>query len=575
MKWSKALIPTLKEEPAEAETIAHKLMLRAGLVRKVAAGIYEWLPLGLRALKKIEAIVREEMDRINGQEVLLPAIHPLALWEASGRWDLFGPQMFRLVGQEGQMDYVLGSTHEVIVTDLVGREVKSYRRLPLLLYQIQTKFRNELRPRFGLIRTRELIMMDAYSFHADEKSLQETYERIKQAHCRIFERCGLKFLVVEADSGPFGGANSHEFMVPTPLGEDEVVNCAACGFAANREKAEGTELPGNSSEPEDRMREVSTPGMKTVEEVARFLKVGPDRLVKTLLYRTGQGAVACLVRGDGEVNELKLKRLLGTEDVVLADEKTIEKVSGAPLGFTGPVGLRDVRLLVDLSLKNMKNLVAGANKKDAHLANVNPGRDFPAGEWVDLRTVRENDPCPRCSRPLVILPVTEIDHIFNLGTVYSRTLGATFLDEGGKEKPMIMGCYGIGISRTVAAIIEQNHDEAGIAWPVPVCPYQVLVLALNADSAEVMGAAEEIYRSLEAEGIETLFDDRDERAGVKFKDAELIGIPVRVVVGKKYLTDRVVEIKRRRDGKAVFAAAAEAVAACRKLLEEAGSDRSS
>lgn len=567
MRWSRALIPTLKEDPTEAETAAHKLMLRAGLVRKVAAGVYEWLPLGLKVLKKIQNIVREEMDRIGGQEVLLPALHPLELWRQSGRWDLFGPSMFRLMSAEGQLDYVLGSTHEVIITDLVKREVKSYRRLPLLLYQIQTKFRNELRPRFGLIRTRELIMMDAYSFHADEESLRRTYEDVRRAHCRIFERCGLNFMVCEADSGPFGGASSHEFMVPTNSGEDTVVSCKSCGYAANREKAECLPLEGNSREPEEPMKEVRTPDMKTIEQVTGFLKVGPERLVKTLLYRLGSQVIACLIRGDCEVNELKLKRLLGTEKVALADEKTIEEVSGAPLGFTGPVDLKGVRLIADQAVRRMKNMVVGANKKDAHLINVNVPRDFSVDEWVDLRSVKEKDRCARCGQPVEIAAATEIDHIFNLGTTYSESLGATFLDEEGKENPMIMGCYGIGVSRVVAAVIEHNRDDSGIIWPLSLSPYQILILALNADQTEVMSAAEEIYHGLKDRGMEVLFDDRDERAGVKFKDAELIGISLLLVVGRKYLSEGVVEIRVRRTGEVVTVAREKAAAESQKMLD--------
>lgn len=571
MKWSQALIPTLKEDPAEAETPAHKLMLRAGLVRKVSAGVYDWLPLGFRVLKNVERIVREEMDGIGGQQLLLPAIHPLELWRASGRWDLFGPSMFRLSTQEGELDYVLGATHEVIITDLVRREVKSYRKLPLLLYQIQTKFRNELRPRFGLIRTRELVMMDAYSFHRNKESLEETYEEVRKAHCRIFERCGLKYRVVEADSGPFGGAGSHEFMVPTDSGEDRIVHCASCGYAANMEKAECAALEGNSGDGEAPMKEVRTPGIKTVEKVTGFLKVGPEQLVKTLLYQMDSSEViACLVRGDCEVNETKLRRLLRTDDVVLADEKTIEEVSGAPVGFTGPVKLENVRLIADNSVRNIKNMVVGANKNDAHLINVNEGRDFSVNEWVDLRVVKEGDVCPHCGRETVMQPVIEIDHIFDLGTTYSSALGCTFLDEKGEEKPMVMGCYGIGVSRVVAAVIEHNHDSRGIVWPVSLSPYQVLILALNADQPGLTEVAEEIYRGFKEKGIEVLLDDRDERAGVKFKDAELIGIPVQVIIGKKFLAEGTLEIKERGSDKVTRVKKNEVITASQKVLDSIG-----
>jgi prolyl-tRNA synthetase len=545
------LIPTLKEAPSDAEIVSHQLMVRAGMVRKVAAGIYTLLPLGLRAIRRVERIVREEMDRAGAQELFMPTVIPAELWQTSGRWDAYGKELLRVKDRHNR-EFCLGPTHEEVITDLVGREVRSYRDLPLNLYQIQTKFRDEIRPRFGLMRGREFMMKDAYSFHATEEDAEREYKKMYDTYCRIFERCGLDFRPVEAETGNIGGSFSHEFMVLAETGEDAVVGCTKCTYGANVERAEAGyshECDAGSSEKLDSIERVSTPGMKSVEEVSAFLKVSPHCLIKTLIYNSDMGVVAALVRGDYDLNEAKLLRELGAAWIELADEETVVKTTGAPSGFAGPVGLK-CTIIADHSVKGIVNGVTGANDADAHLINVNPNRDFTVKSFSDLRVVVDGDDCPRCDGNLSIRRGIEVGHVFKLGTKYSNSMGATFLDEEGKQQPMIMGCYGIGIGRTVAACIEQNHDENGIAWPLPMAPFQVTILPLTAREKEVTEEAERLYREITALGVDVLLDDRDERAGVKFNDAELLGTPIRIVIGKKGLKEGGVEIKGRTEQEA-------------------------
>lgn len=547
MRYSRMLIPTLKEAPSDADVVSQILMTRSGMIRKVAAGIYDLLPLGQKVIRKVEGIVRAEMDASGAQEVLLPMVTPAELWRESGRWDEYGSELLRIKDRHDR-DFCLGPTHEEVITALVRGEVRSYRDLPLNLYQIATKFRDEIRPRFGLMRGREFIMKDAYSFHADDDSAEWEYRNMFDTYTRIFERCGLEFRAVEAETGAIGGSFSHEFMVLADTGEDAIASCTSCDYAANTERAEvrkpaGAEpAPGEEKTPE----EVSTPGKKSVEEVAGFLKTAPANLIKTLIYVTERGPVAALVRGDFDLNEPKLKRALDCKTLDLADDDTVKEATGAPTGFAGPVGL-EVPVFADWSVREMVSAVTGANKADTHLINVNPHRDFKAA-YGDLRVAVEGDRCPRCEGTLSIRRGIEVGHIFKLGTRYSEAMGATFLDEGGKERPMIMGCYGIGVGRTAAAAIEQNHDDAGIVWPAPLAPFACEVLPLNVNNPEVLAAAEGIYDELAAAGVEVLLDDRDERAGVKFKDADLLGIPFRVVVGDRGLKEGLVEVKARSGG---------------------------
>jgi len=549
MLLSKYLLPTLKEIPREAEIPSHQLMIRSGIMRQLASGIYEWLPLGLRVLHKVENIIREEMDSIGAQEVSLPAMQPRELWEESGRWDFYGKELIRLKDRN-RRDFCLGPTHEEVITDLVRREVRSYKELPLLLYQFQTKFRDEIRPRFGVIRAREFYMKDAYSFDATDKNAETSYNNVFETYSRIFQRCGLKFRSVEAQTGAIGGAFSHEFMVIADTGEEIIVSCK-CGYAANLEKAEGVppaKVGGKAGKRSGlkELEEVETKNMKTVEEVGKFLKEKPDKFIKTLVYKTNGECVIVMVRGDHEVNESKVKSYLGVNEIFLADEKTIKEVTGAPLGFAGPVGLKiKCKLLADYSVEGIVNGVTGANKKDYHLKNININRDYSVDEILDLRRAKEGDVCPKCGKTLEFSRGIEVGHTFKLGTKYSKTLRATFLDKDGKEKYFVMGCYGIGVSRIVAAAIEQGHDQNGIIWPLPIAPFQVLILPVNYEHEKIRTISNRIYKQLESAGYEVLMDDRDERAGVKFKDADLIGIPIRVTVGEKTLAKNIVEVKLR------------------------------
>ncbi len=543
-RYSELFLPTLREDPAEAEVVSHRLMFRAGMIRKLAAGIYSYLPMGLRVIRKVEAIIREEMNRAGAQEVLLPAVQPADLWKESGRWDFYGKELLRF-RDRNERECCLGPTHEEVITDLVRREIQSYRQLPLNLYQIQTKFRDEIRPRFGVMRAREFIMKDAYSFDADDAGAEESYRKMYEAYTRIFRRCGLDFVAVEADTGAIGGSFSHEFMVLAESGEDEVAACAACGYGANVERAEvrppdpvAPEVPPGPPET------VDTPDRRTIEEVAGFLGVGPEALIKTILFETDKGVVAACVRGDHEVNPVKVKNAVGANTVEMASEETVRRVTGAPVGFAGPAGL-DVPVYVDHALRGGAGYVAGANQADRHARNVVPGRDFAVAAWADLRTIRAGDPCPRCGEPVAVKRGIEVGHIFKLGTKYSEAMNATYLDRDGRERLLVMGCYGIGVGRTVAAAIEQNHDEDGIIWPVPIAPWEVLILPIQMKDERTRELADRIAADLEARGVDVLLDDRDERPGVRFKDADLIGVPLRITLGPRGLKEGVAEVRER------------------------------
>lgn len=548
MYYSKLLIPTLREDPGEAEVISHRLMLRAGMIRKLAAGIYNYLPLGYRVLRKIENIVREEMDRAGAQEIFMPMVLPAELWQETKRWEQYGKELLRLKDRH-EREFCLGPTHEEVVTDLVRKEVKSYRQLPLNLYQIQSKFRDEIRPRFGLMRGREFIMKDAYSFDIDEAGAEDAYKKMFEAYNAIFKRCGLRFKPVEADSGLIGGSFSHEFMVLADTGEEAIVSCDTCGYAANMEKAEGKIVSSQQSAGSSELKSFekrATPGKKSVEDVAAFLGVKQEQLVKTLIMKGGDRIVAALVRGDHELNETKLARILNATEVELLAPAEVEKVTGAPSGFSGPVGLKNLHIIADSAVKGMINFVVGGNEKDLHFINVNMERDFTPDQYADIRSVQEGDGCPRCETgKLVIVRGIEVGHTFKLGTKYSIAMDATYLDEAGKPQYMIMGCYGIGVSRIIAAAIEQNHDKDGIIWPSAIAPFKVIILPLNMTSEKVRGTAEDIYNRLSEKGVEVILDNRDERAGVKFKDADLLGIPFQIVVGEKGLNRGIVELKNR------------------------------
>jgi len=545
MRYSKTLIPTLKETPAEAEVASHRLLLRAGFIRKLTAGIYTYLPMGLAAVRKVEQIVREEMNKAGAQELLMPMVQPADLWCETGRYEKYGPELLRFHDRHNR-ESCLGPTHEEVITDLARREIRSYRDLPVNLYQIQTKFRDEIRPRFGLMRGREFIMKDAYSFDVDDTAATVSYEKMYEAYKNIFTRCGLEFRPVEADSGSIGGSFSHEFMVLADTGEDTLVICSACDYAANSEKAAVAAATVDESEMLP-LEKVETPGKRKVPAVCDFMNIRPDELVKTMVFKTDDETVAVLVRGDREVQEVKLKNLLGVADVEMADDKEVYDATGVPTGYLGPVGIK-VKLLVDQEVAAMKNFVVGGNEKNFHMINVNIGRDFEAAEIADLRQITPEDPCPACGGKLNLKEGIEVGHVFKLGTGYSESMNAVYQTKDGKDQHMVMGCYGIGISRIVAAAIEQNHDENGMIFPMPLAPMQVILLNLGLKDKQITEAAETLYGELQKEGVEVLLDDRDERPGFKFKDADLLGIPLRITVGKSLTKNGVVELRHRKDG---------------------------
>ena len=558
MRWSKSLIPTLKEDPADAEALSHKLMIRAGLVRQLAAGVYVYLPLGQRVMDKVNAIIREEINAIGGQEITMPVIQPAELWQASGRWETIGDEMFRLKDRN-QRDMCLGMTHEEVIAWLAAREVHSYRDLPQLWYQIQTKERDEARPKSGVLRTREFVMKDSYSLDRDAAGLDTQYEAHRQAYCRIFDRCGLRYFVVESDPGMMGGAGSHEFMAPSPAGEDQVAICGACGYAANLELA--ISRPPTPAFPAWVLEEVSTPNARTIAEVTGLLKIAPALTIKALVVVGAGGPVLALVRGDRQLRERKLQRAIGAFRPAHRDE--ILEAAGVEPGFVGPVGL-GLRIIADESLKT-GCYVTGANKPDLHLRGVVPGRDFQA-EFADLTEAAAGDGCGTCGAPLAVERVIEVGNIFKLGTKYSVGLRAVYLDEQSQERPIVMGSYGIGPARIAAAAIEQNHDTNGIVWPETIAPLQVHLLVVNVKDPKMADLAERLYANLTEAGWEVLFDDRDERPGVKFKDADLLGLPVRITVGTKTVKEGVVELRRRRTGEEVAVQPGEVVARIRNLL---------
>ena len=558
MRWSRSLIPTLKEDPADAEAISHRLSVRAGYVRQLAAGIYVFLPLGQRVIGKITAIIREEMNAVGGQEITMPVILPAELWQQSGRWDTIGGEMFRFKDRN-QRDMCLGMTHEEVIAWLASREIRSYRNLPQTWYQIQTKERDEARPKSGLLRTREFVMKDSYSLDRDVAGLEVQYEAHRQAYCRIFERCGVKYSVVESDPGMMGGAGSHEFMAPSPAGEDQVALCGTCGYAANLEMA--VSRVSEPAFPAGSLEEVATPGARTIAEVCAFLGIAPALTIKSLVVMAESGPVLALVRGDQQLNEKKLQRVLGPFRAAHREE--IVEATGGEAGFVGPVGL-SLRIIADETLRAGR-YVAGANQPDTHLRGVVPGEHFQT-EFADLREANAGDACAKCGAPLTVEHVIEIGNIFKLGTKYSVPLSAVYLDEDGQERPIVMGSYGIGPARIAAAAIEQGHDADGIVWPEAIAPFQVHLLVVNVKEQPLAAMAEALYAELGAAGVEVLYDDRDERPGVKFKDADLLGMPLRLTVGARARKEGLVEIRRRRTGEVETATPSEIVARVRALL---------
>lgn len=549
MRVSNLYAPTLREVPADAEVPSHQLLLRAGFIRRAAGGVYSYLPLALRVLKKIERIVREEMDAKGGQEILMPIIQPAELWKESGRWDVYGDEMFRLKDRHGR-DFCLGPTHEEMITTLVKGDVRSYRQLPLLAYQIQNKYRDEVRPRFGLMRGREFIMKDLYSFDRNQEGLDISYDKMYDAYDKIFTRCGLAFRAVEADSGAIGGSGTHEFMVLANTGEAEIVYCTSCDFAANTEKAELH--PIKSIEEELLVKEkVHTPDCGKIESVAKFLNATTEKNVKAVAFSSEKGIILAFVRGDHEVNEIKVLNACGVINLTMASEEEL-KNAGIVVGYIGVFNKKDVTIIVDNSVMNMYNFICGGDEKDYHYKNVNPGRDFTPDIIADIRMIEVTDPCPRCGQKIEKARGIEVGQVFKLQTKYSEALSATFLDENGREKPIFMGCYGIGVSRTMAASIEQNYDENGIIWPVAIAPYHVVVIPVNAKNEEQLQLAEKLYNNFNSLGIEAVLDDRNERAGVKFKDADLIGYPVRITVGGKAIEENLLEVTIRKTKEVQF-----------------------
>lgn len=547
MRWSKYYIPTLKEAPSDAEVVSHKLLIRAGLIRKLTAGIYNYLPYGWRTIKKVEDIVREEMDKAGALECRMPSVQPGDLWKESGRWEDYGKELLRFKDRH-ERDYCLGPTHEEVITDLVRGEIRSYRQMPVNLYQIQTKFRDEIRPRFGLMRGREFIMKDAYSFDKSDEEANVSYRKMYQAYMAIFTRLGLKFRAVEADSGSIGGSMSHEFAVLAETGEDTIIACSKCEYAANIERAAGTKPVQSDWPMPEAYSEVFTPGQHTVEEVSTFLEVTPQEIVKTILVDVDGKPVAALVRGDRELNDVKVKNYFNAINVELATPEQVEAWTGAPVGFAGPVNLKDITIIADYELSAHEGWVTGANKAETHFINVSLERDATIENFVDLRVINAGDECPECGSVVTAAKGIEVGHVFKLGDKYSKALNATFVHEDGTEEPIFMGCYGIGVTRIVAASIEQNNDANGIIFPPALAPFQVLLMVLDPEDTEVKEQANAIYDYCESAGIEVLMDDRDERPGVKFNDGDLIGIPMQLILGKRGADKGIIEIKDRRTG---------------------------
>jgi prolyl-tRNA synthetase len=566
MRFSNLFGKTLREIPSEADTASHQLLLRAGMIQQVAAGVYSYLPLGWRVLKKIEQIIREEMDKAGGQELMLPSLQPFELWEKSGRYPAFGKTLFTITDRR-EHTLVLGPTHEEVITDLVAHFVQSYRDLPLLLYQIQNKFRDEPRPRGGLLRVREFIMKDLYSFHTDEADLDRTYQEMIQAYKNVYSRCGLPVAIVEADSGAIGGKESHEFMLIAETGEDGIVHCANCDYAANLEKAQ-SEKPKFEMKTALPVEEISTPNIKTIEEVANFVGVAPHQTLKAVFYSADGELVFVVIRGDIEVNETKLRNLLKSSELRLATEAEVS-TAGLVAGAASPVGLKGIKIIADDSITLGSNFVAGANKPDTHLKNVNYPRDFEVSIIADISTARPEDGCPKCSGKLFSSLGIEVGHVFKLGTFLSEKLGASFLDQNGVSRPIIMGTYGIGLGRLLAAAIEQNHDDKGIIWPLSIAPYQVYLCPLRLENPDVAEAAEKVYQDLTNRNIEVLYDDRDDSPGVKFNDADLLGIPLRLTISPRTLQSQSIELKWRKEKQAELVPLEAIALKIDKLIREA------
>ncbi len=564
MRFSKAFIPTLKEIPAEAEIPSHRLMIRSGMLRKLGSGIYSYLPLTKRVINKIESIVREELNKIGCEEILMPVLHPKEIWKQSGRWDVYGPELMRMRDRHNR-EFALGPTHEEVITILAKNEIKSYKELPINLYQIQTKFRDEIRPRFGVMRAREFIMKDAYSFHKDKECLLKTYDEMHKAYTRIFERCGLKTVAVEADVGPIGGSLSHEFMVLAETGESEVLHCK-CGYAATRENCKIAPLKNNSNEEMKNLEKVHTPNKKSADEVSKFLKIDKKQLLKTIIYKSNDKFVAILIRGDREINNVKVANFLsilrspdiiGTKDeksteLEFATEEEIARFTSSTAGFVGPVGKKNIQIYADINLKEMRNMVAGADEKDYHYKNVNLERDANITEYSDFILAKEGDPCPKCGKPMTSFRGIEVGQIFQLGDKYSKAMNATYTAENGDAIPYQMGCYGIGITRTMAAAIEQNYDKDGIIWPISIAPYQVELINLTTEDKKITKFCDTLYQKIQNINIEILFDDRDVSPGIKFKEADLIGIPIQIIVGQKNFKYKKVEFKIRKTGERII-----------------------
>ena len=566
MKQSMTLIPTLREVPADAEIKSHQLLLRAGFMRQNSSGVYSFMPLGKKVLQKVEAIVREEMENAGAVELLMPALQQAEFWQESGRWYTYGPELMRLKDRNNR-EFALGATHEEVITSLVRDEIKSYKRLPLTVYQIQTKFRDEKRPRFGLLRGREFIMKDAYSFHANQESLDAVYTKIYQAYSNIFSRCGLDFRAVIADSGAMGGKDTHEFMVLSEIGEDTIAYSDTSDYAANIEMAPVSVKYEKSSEEQSQLDKIHTPGQKTIEEVTSFLNAATDKLIKSLLFKVDEKHVLVLVRGDHEVNDIKLKNFFNASAVELADPDETKEVLGCAVGSLGPINVAsEVEVIADVAIEAIVNGICGANDEDHHYVNVNPDRDFNVSHYIDLRFIQEGDPSPDGEGTIKFAKGIEVGHVFKLGTKYSEAMNATFLDENGRSQPMIMGCYGIGVSRTLAAVAEQFNDEKGLVWPTNLAPYQVHLIPINVKDEAQTALAEDLYTDLKAKGMDVLMDDRQERAGVKFADSDLIGLPVRVTVGKK-ASEGIVEVKIRQTGEVLEI---EKTELAQKLLEIMG-----
>lgn len=550
MRFSKAFIPTFKEKPAEAEIPSHSLMIRSGMIRKLGSGIYNYLPLAMRVISKIESITRDELNKIGCQELVMPVLQPKNIWEASGRWDVYGPELMRLTDRHNR-DFALGPTHEEVITLIAKNEIKSYKELPINLYQIQTKFRDEIRPRFGVMRAREFIMKDAYSFHKNKKCLSETYQKMYDTYARIFTRCGLKFAIVEADVGAIGGSNSHEFMVLAETGESEVLSCK-CGYAATKENCKIASLKINKNEREAELNKVHTPAKKSAEEVSNFLGIEKNQLIKTIIYKSDEKFVAILIRGDREINDIKVANFLHSTNLDFATDDEISSYTNSTVGFVGPIGLQNIEIFADKNLKKLKNMVTGANEENYHFKNVNLNRDANITEYSDFILANENDFCPKCGKKLSSFRGIEVGQIFMLGDKYSKSMDATFTSESGVKVHYQMGCYGIGITRTMAASIEQNYDENGIIWPISIAPYQVELINLSSVNDEMTSFCDKLYKNLQNKNFEVLYDDRDVSPGFKFKDADLIGIPIQIIVGKKNFQGNKLEFKIRKTGEKIL-----------------------